>query len=220
MNNIIIIGEGPTEQAFCNDVLQPFFNEHELYLENPTIKKTRGGIVPWEVLKKEIKTHLTNSSAVVTTLIDYYGIKAEHNFPGWEDSRKIPNRPARMDFLENAMIEDIPDSVRYRFIPYIQLHEFEALLFSDITAIESNFETEEFRDPLYLIKTYNEFPNPEDINDGKDTAPSKRLNTILEGYSKVVYGSLLAQEIGLDTIRAKCFRFNQWIENLLKVKKI
>ena len=64
MNRIIIIGEGPTEQAFCNDVLQPFFNQHGLYIENPKIKKSKGGIVSWNDLKKQIELHLKDTGVV------------------------------------------------------------------------------------------------------------------------------------------------------------
>ena len=124
-----------------------------------------------------------------------------------------------MNLLEEAMKKDIPDKVRYRFIPYIQLHEFECLLFSDISVIKDHFDDSEFKNYNYLLETSKQYPNPEDINNGSDTAPSKRLGNILENYDKVVYGSLLAQEIGLDTIRKKCPRFNVWIENLLSTSR-
>ena len=216
MNRIIIIGEGPTEQEFCNDVLQPFFNRHDIQLQNPTIKKSKGGIVPWEDLKKEIIYHLKPPESIVTTLIDYYGIYSRHNFPKWNESERIANKSDRMDLLEGAMRDDIPDNIRHRFIPYIQLHEFEGLLFSDISVIENNFDEKEFKDHHYLIQTARDHPNPEDINNRNETAPSKRFHNILENYDKVVYGSLLAQEIGLDTIRDKCPRFNDWIDKLEK----
>ncbi|MCU4158266.1 DUF4276 family protein [Carboxylicivirga sp. A043] len=223
MNRIIIIGEGPTEQSFCNDVLQPFFNQHGLYIENPKIKKSKGGIVSWKDLKKQIELHLKDTNVVVTLLIDYYGIYPKHAFPKWEEAKTIVNKSERMTFLENAMAENIDDDVRYRFVPYIQLHEFEGLLFSDISVIEDNFEDYEFNDHNYLIETDQRYDNPEEINDGTTTAPSKRLERIIKGYGKsggkVAYGSLLAQEIGLNKIREKCPRFNVWINKLLEFKE-
>jgi hypothetical protein len=57
MKRLIIIGEGQTEQAFCNDVLQDYFNTRDIYIQNPTIKKTKGGIVSWVDLKKQIENH-------------------------------------------------------------------------------------------------------------------------------------------------------------------
>lgn len=220
MKRIIIIGEGPTEQEFCNDVLQPFFNHHGIYVHPATIKQSKGGIIPWPALKKEIDLHLLDRQAVVTTLVDYYGLYPKHNFPQWRESERIHNRSQRMDSLENAMKADISSATRYRFIPYIQLHEFEGILFSDTRAIEANFDANEFKDHAYLTQTERDFPNPEDINNGKHTAPSKRLDKILDSYDKVAYGSLLAQEIGLDKIREKCPRFNQWIEQLLQIKDL
>ena len=219
MNRIIIIGEGPTEQAFCNDVLQPFFNTQEIFLDTPKIKKSKGGIVSWSDLKKQIVLHLKDTGVVVTMLIDYYGIYPKHAFPKWEEAKAIVNKSERMTFLENAMLDDIDESIRYRFVPYIQLHEFEGILFSDISVIEENFEDYEFKDHDYLVKTESAFDNPENINDGRTTAPSKRMERIIDDYSKVVYGSLLAQEIGLDKIREKCPRFNVWIEKLLNIKE-
>ncbi len=219
MIRIIIIGEGPTEQTFCNDVLQPLFNTQDKFIETPKIKKSQGGIVPWTYLKKQIELHLKDSSVYVTTLIDYYGIYSHHKFPGWEEAQKIVNKNERIAFVEKAMLEDIEDSVRNRFIPYIQLHEFEGLLFSDISVIEDNFDDNEFNDHNYLLETISTFDNPEDINDGINTAPSKRLKRIIKDYSKIVYGSLIAQEIGLDKIRDKCPRFNDWIETLLAIDK-
>jgi hypothetical protein len=221
MKRIIIIGEGQTEQSFCNDVLQPHFNSRNIYIQNPTIKKTGGGIVNWSALKFQIETHLKqDSNAIVTTLIDYYGIHPHHKYPAWEDSWKIIDKDERMEILEKAMLKDIEPTLKHRFIPYIQLHEFECILFSDIKVFDSNFEESEFLDYHYLVDTISKYPNPELINDGNETAPSKRLSKIIKGYfsdnenHKILYGSLLSNEIGIETIREKCPRFHQWILKL------
>jgi len=217
MKRIIIIGEGQTEQSFCNDVLQPWFNEKGIYISNPVIKKTTGGIVNWAALKFQIERHLLQDpTAIVTTLIDYYGIYQHHRYPEWETAQKINDKNIRMQTIERAMNTDVRADLQYRFVPYIQLHEFEGLLFSDIEVFDNNFETAEFLNHEYLVQTIEAFPNPELINDSRETAPSKRLSKIIKGYSyqKVIYGSILAQEIGLAKIRAKCPRFNDWITQL------
>ena len=222
MKRLIIIGEGQTEQEFCKDVLYSHFFEKGIIIENPTIKHSNGGIVSWKILKSEIEMHLANNDAKVTLLIDLYGIKDKHHFPKWKESKDIANKADRMSFIEKAMLEDIPDDIRFRFIPYIQLHEFEALLFSDKQVFDDNFEESEFLDYKYLQKTLK-IKNPEDINDSPDTAPSKRLERIIKDYKsdtdslKVLYGSLIAQEIGLSQIRAKCTRFDEWINILEKI---
>ena len=218
MKRLIIIGEGQTEQAFCHDILKPYFNTKDIYIQNSTIKKSKGGIVDWKNLKKEINIYLQNdTSASVTLLIDYYGIHQKHDFPGWNDSLRIMNKNERIDFLESAMLNDIDDRIRNRFIPNIQLHEFEGLLFSDRRVFDDNFEDHEFADYKYLEETFAQFNNPEMVNDGKTTAPSKRLDRIIVGYQKSVHGSLLANEIGLKRIREKCPRFNRWIEKLQSI---
>ncbi len=151
----------------------------------------------------------------MTTFVDYYGINGKQKFPKWEDALTIVDRSDRMTFLAQSMKELIDDDWRFRFIPYIQLHEFEGLLFSDISVFNHQIAKNEFENYNELIQTINDYPNPELINDGKETAPSKRLMRIIKGYNKIVYGSLLAQEIGLERIRNKCPRFNNWL-NLLE----
>ena len=215
MKRLIIICEGQTEKEFCNDILQPYFNPKGIYLETPLIKKSSGGIVPWKFLKTQVEAHLKqDSKAFLTTFIDFYGIYETHGFPNWESSKSIPDKEKRLQNIESAMKNELEDSIQYRFIPYIQLHEFEGLLFSDTSVFDNNFEKNEFQDYDYMIETVEAFDNPEMINNSKTTAPSKRLERILKDYSKVVYGSLLAVEIGLEKIRSKCLRFNDWISRL------
>lgn len=215
MKRLIIICEGQTEKEFCKDVLYPHFITQNILIQHPTIKKSAGGIVPWKDLKKQIEIHLKQeSAAVVTTLIDFYGIKSSHHFPGWADGESIHQKANRMTFLEQKMGESIDPMLADRFIPYIQLHEFEGLLFSDLRVFTDNFEDGEITNLAELRSTVENCGSPEDINDGFTTAPSKRLGRLIEGYNKTVYGSLLAQEIGLAKIREKCPRFNHWITTL------
>ena len=115
--------------------------------------------------------------------------------------------------LEKAIFEDIGDD---RFLSYIQLHEFEALLFSS----EAGFEKYWKSNPR-VIKEINvimkKFPNPEDIDDKPQTSPSNRLLKIIGEYDKIIYGNLIALEIDMETILNKCPRFKNWIETLIKM---
>lgn len=218
MKRVIIICEGPTEKEFCSDVLQSWFFQKNIFIQTPLIKKSGGGIVPWESLKKQIENHLKqDTSAWVTLIIDYYGIPQKYNFPKWEEAHMEPNKTRRMAILENAMKQDIPDEIRNRFIPYIQLHEFEGLLFNNIEVFTRNFVKDEFTDFKGFQTIFEKYPNPEDINDRPDSAPSKRLQQHIEGYNKVVYGATLAQEIGLEKINSKCPRFKEWITKIENV---
>jgi hypothetical protein len=218
MKRIIIICEGQTEQAFCKRVLYDYFDFKNILLQYPTIKKSKGGIVGWADLKKQIETHLKQEPTVfVTTLIDFYGIYEHHNFPNWAEAAKIVDKNARMDCLEVGMKVDIAAKIRHRYIPYIQLHEFEGLLFNNLQVFQKEIPAEDLKDKATLMHIFENFPNPELINNTPDNAPSKRLDRLIDGYNKIVHGSILAESIGLQQIRNKCPRFNQWILNLEKI---
>jgi len=215
MIRLIIICEGQTEQAFCKTVLSPYFLNKGIIVQSPTIKHTRGGIVRWSILKQQIETHLQGEpKTFVTTLIDYYGLYQKHSFPCWEESEKIHDKNQRMLELEMAMKNDISDEVRYRFIPYLQLHEFEGLLFNEIEVFYNQIPEDDLVGESELIDTFNQYSNPEMINNTRETSPSHRLLRIIRGYNKVVYGDILAEEIGLGRMRDKSPRFNEWIEKL------
>jgi Domain of unknown function (DUF4276) len=106
----------------------------------------------------------------------------------------------------------ISDDSLQRFIPYVQIYEFEGLLFSDCHSLASAIDK-----PLLAIK-FKEiregFLTPEDINDSKITAPSKRILAIYSRYNKPIHGSLAIMEIGIDAIRRECKLFDRWLQQL------
>ncbi|MBB6110214.1 protein of unknown function [Mucilaginibacter lappiensis] len=215
MKRIIIICEGPTETEFCKDVLYSHFLKKKIIIQTPLIKKSGGGIVPWNNLKKQIENHLLQEKdSIVSTLIDYYGIKAKFEFPKWENAHKEIDKNHRMSILESGMKEAVDKSVAHRFMPYIQLHEFEGLLFNNIDAFVNHIPVEDFVNKAELEQVLVGYPNPELINNTPNNAPSYRLKRLIKGYNKIVYGSILAQEIGLKKIRSKSPRFNEWITML------
>lgn len=213
MKRLIIVCEGQTEQSFCQNVLSPYFLSKGIVVEAPTIKHSHGGIVPWETLKHQLVEHLHEGDAVVTMLIDFYRIKDSYQFPGWEEAKTIKDSQDKMNGLFQDMLNDMPEELMNRFVPYIQLHEFEGLLFSDICAFRNNFMPAEC-DFDAIQSAIDEFENPEDINNKPETAPSSRLMSAVAGYDKVLYGTILAEETGLGTIRNKCPLFNSWIERI------
>jgi hypothetical protein len=215
MSRIIIICEGETEQSFCKIVLGPYFADKGLYIQSPLIKQTRGGITNWSNLKTQIENYLKEDrTAFVSLFIDYYGIYQKHDFPAWKASRDIVNKNECLDFLEQKMQEDIVSELRCRFIPYMQLHEFESLLFNHINIFHEQIPATNLVGLSELQSTFEQFSNPEMINNRPETAPSRRLSRIIKGYNKVVYGNILAEAIGLVKIRNKCPRFNAWIDKI------
>ncbi|WP_420847683.1 DUF4276 family protein [Natronosporangium hydrolyticum] len=55
---------------------------------------------------------------------------------------------------------------------------------------------------------------PELVNDGVDTAPSKRISAALPRYSKTIDGPLCIQELGLAKLRATCPHLDAWLTEL------
>lgn len=215
MKRVIIICEGETEKEFCNTILYPFFSKKGIFIQSPLIKKSMGGIVKWSELKTQITLHLKNDpSAYVTTLIDYYGLYSKYNFPKWDEAERQPDKNIRMEILEHGMKESIDDSIGYRFIPYMQLHEFEGLLFNEIDIFHEQIPAKELIGIAELKQIFNQYSNPEMINNNRETSPSHRLERIILGYNKIVYGNILAEAIGLVKIRAKSPRFNEWLKKL------
>lgn len=215
MKRIIIICEGETEREFCKTLLTTYFAKKDIHIQAPLIKKSMGGIAKWSILNREIETYLNEQDVFVTTLIDYYGLNSKLNIPGWDESHKIININKKIDFLESSMNNAIKESVRYRFIPYSQLHEFEGLLFNEIDVFYHQIPEEDLVGIDELKQTFNDFPvNSELINNKPETSPSHRLKRIIKGYNKIVYGHYLAEAIGLENIRKKCPRFNEWINKI------
>ncbi len=215
MRRIIIICEGQTEKEFCIKTLSPYFANKGIFIQSPLIKKSMGGIVKWSELKKQILLHLRSDvTAYVTTFIDYYGVYSKYNFPNWNAAEAEPNKARRMEILEAGMSNGIEDALKYRFIPYMQLHEFEGLLFNNIDVFFEQIPEDELVGVDELVTTFRHFDNPEMINNSRETSPSKRLQRIIRGYDKVVYGNIIAEAIGLEKIRLKSPRFNEWLEKM------
>ena len=218
MKRVIIICEGETEREFCKNVLAPHLVNLNVFIQAPLIKRSMGGIVRWSILKKEIETHLQEANVIVSTFIDYYGLYQKFNFPDWLDGEKIIDKNERMDFLEKAMKKDIADSISHRFIPYLQLHEFEGLLFNNIQLFFDQVPKAELIGIEELKKTFADYQNPEMINNTRETSPSHRLKRIIKGYNKPLYGHYFAEAIGIEQIRAKSPRFNNWIKSIVSIK--
>lgn len=216
MKRLIIVCEGPTEQEFCSDVLAPHLLSRDIIVECPLIKKSGGGIISWEPLRAQLRNHLFEADAYVTMLVDYYGLKNPESIPGWEESLGIADKSQRIHFLQQQIKADMDENLRERFIPYIQLHEFEGVLFSDIAPFKRYFDAKTC-DFAKLQEIITDFPNPELINSNPNSAPSKRLGRIIAGYDKVLFGGVLSIDLGLNTIRQHCPLFNEWLTTLEQI---
>ena len=144
-----------------------------------------------------------------TTMIDLYGLPS--GFPGLTESRRLADPVARVRFLEGWFADDIG---HHRFVPYIQLHEFEALLFSDPQSFAVAFPGIG-AEVAKLEAIRQQFGTPELIDDGPDTCPSRRICGILPQYVKPTSGPLIVNRIGLARLRAECPHFAEWLANLI-----
>ncbi len=180
-------------------------------------KNAKGGMLSYNQVLTDLnllrKTALDNNSKrnIFTTMFDFYALPK--NFPGFYEMQKIQDPYLKVDKLEKDFAKAINDK---RFIPYIQLHEFETLLFCDIECIAKfNSEYEEGCKQLVGILEKVGKGNPELINHGMQTAPSKRIEKAIGRYNKPRIGKGVTELIGIDQLRSKCKHFNQWIEKLI-----
>lgn len=217
MKRIIIICEGPTEKEFCEKLLYSHFFDLNISIQWVYPKWSQGGHISWGNLYNQlIVTLKQDTTAFVTTFIDLYGLYKHELFPNWNDALQLKRDPyQRVLKLEQGMADALPDNVRYRFIPNIILHEFEGLLFNELSHFEYLFDNNEFKNKAELISVLNNFTNPELINETKENSPSHRLtDVIFNKFSKTIDGILLAESIGLHRIRQKSAHFNDWITKL------
>ena len=194
MVRIGISVEGLTEEIFVKSVLAPYLAKKEIYV----FPVSMGGAVNVDRVKNELKK-IANSFDFVTTLYDFYRF-----------GKKCPDEDKAA--LENRILKAVHKNVRAKLVPYIQMYEFEGLLFSSPDAIASGLQNLENKD--WATGILKEFQgNPEAINDSPQTAPFKRLEANT-AYKKTIHGPNIAKEIGIDKIREMCSGFDQWLSKL------
>ena len=209
MIRVCIVCEGQTEVEFVKNCLAPYLLSHEV-LAFPSLLQSpsgnhRGGRVTVERLVKFI-SHQYHQTDRITTLVDFYGFQD-----------RAGRTRAQLEADIAAAARDITTGYDPRYVlPYVQMHEFEGLLFTNPTDFEwaEDGWSEDVKAALMAVA--QAFPNPEDINDSPETAPSKRILKIFPDgtYSKPEHGPLIAEATGIAAIRAKCPAFNEWVERL------
>lgn len=214
MKRVIVVVEGATEERFVSDVLCPELIRVHVLLSARILGKPghKGGRVNYTRVQKDLLILLkSDPTAFCTTLLDYYGLEA--GFPG-DAGASGSDRASKIEAGMKLDIVSKAASFRadLRFIPYLQLHEYEALLFSDPKALAESIRAPSLANSLGAIR--NQFPTPEDINDHHDTAPSKRILAHHRSYNKVLDGTTAAHAVTVAKMRMECPRFNQWLTTL------
>jgi hypothetical protein len=214
MARLFIHVEGETEETFVNEVLSKHLQPNDVrarIIGNARQRERRGGIRPWSTVKKDIVNHLRGDrSCFASTMLDYYGLP--ETWPARTQAITIRAVEEKALVIEHAMRDDLPPELAGRFVPFVVMHEFEGLLFSDCAAFSRGINRPELE--LEFRKIREQVESPEEIDDPPITAPSKRVQALVPGYEKPLLGVLAAIEIGLARIQEECPHFRSWLERL------
>ncbi len=220
MERVLIVAEGQTEERFIKMILIPYFQKKGIYNINVSIlpnkiladsSRNKGGDISFKKVADYVK-RLLGSNNFVTTLIDYYGI--DKDFKGYKESLEIPSLDikSKKELLETELKKEVNND---KFIPYIQMYEFEGLLFSNPDSFKY---IEDDQNKIESIKKdIASYQTPEHINNSRITAPSKRLEKYYVGYEKTIDGINVAEDMGIEIIIKKCPMFKQWIEKIEEI---
>jgi hypothetical protein len=217
MTRVHVVVEGQTEESFVKDLLAIVLWPRQVYV-TPIILGPpghKGGNTSYARVKKDVIVLLKQDpTAYCTTMLDLYGLGP--GFPGTPLPPNLPNieKVTRIEHAVKAdIVAQIPDRrPDLRFFPYLQLHEYEGLLFSDPAAFASGIGQRHLAESFGKVR--GAFATPEDINDDPDMAPSKRVFGVYPSYRKVVDGTLAARSVGLEKMRQECPHFRQWVGKL------
>ena len=208
MIRLAITVEGETEENFVTEVLSLHLNSKEVYpfpilLGRAKRNVGRGGNVTIGRLAADMVSNYHRFD-FVTSLVDFYGFRDK-------GTRSVGE-------LEQAITQKVEERIQRNWderkvISYVQMHEFEGLLFSQVNSF-LNVPGADQSTLQDLEGVRVQFPSPEDINDNPNTAPSKRIMQVLPDYVKTIDGPQIAQAIGLATIRQECPRFDSWVTRL------
>lgn len=212
---VVVIVEGRTEEIFIKKLLGEYLADRKIYMIPIQMTKPgqKGGDVRFNRVIKDISLHIKQrNDTYISLLFDYYGVK---EWPGLEEAKrkKEPQDIAKVinDATQHAVNNKLSKyHSSKRFVPNVSIHEFESLLFSEpnILARVLNVNLSETKSIV------DQFSNPEMINNARDTAPSKRLESLNSHFKKTITGINIAQEIGIELMRSKCHVFNKWIDRL------
>ena len=221
MARVIALVEGPTEEKFVRELLARELGVVGVWIVATTHGHPRrqAGVPAWSKAEREIIGLLKQDAArYVTTMFDYYGMP--HDWPGRKVAVERPH-DERAGLVEQGMRDSIAassgvGSLYRRFIPYVQMHEFEALLFSDPQTLADILSRVPRAHGIgrELSRISNAFQTPEEIDDDPVTAPSRRILALAPDYQKVTDGNIAASRIGLETMRRECPHFKSWFRRL------
>jgi Domain of unknown function (DUF4276) len=215
LKRVHVLVEGQTEETFVYKLLQPYLEKQGVFV-TPVVattkrgksgRKFKGGVSGYAPIRRDLRHLLRDTVAAVTTMIDYYGLPRD--FPGVAQLPRQASPAERVRHLEEALGNDLGDP---RFLPYLSLHEFEALLLVSPEEIQEAVAIP--RLAKELARGLASAQTPEEINDGPNTHPAARIQKAAPGYRKALHGPIIAERIGLDSMRSRCPHFDGWVRRL------
>lgn len=221
MVNVAVLCEGETEYDFCKAVVAPWAQPHGIELFGTLVGRPgrkRGGIRPWLTYRNELlRLAKERPGRAVGVLVDYYAMPM--NWPGRSEAADLPGEQ-RGEHVEKALVEDLETDVGNLFVPGVQMHEFESLLFvnpSESAAIlTAQHGVASGTQPLeeQLQDIVQSCGTPDSINDTPTGAPSKRLERLVKGYDKRAWGVSVTQATGMERLRSGSSWLNRWLTGL------
>lgn len=224
MKNLHIIVEGSSEETFVNDVLVKHFAALNIFVSARKIKTgwdrinnkpAKGGLLKYIKFRNDVLRWIQSdngrANTFYTSFIDLYAFPKDAESPYTAQIQSIVDPYLKIAALETAIGQNISHR---NFIPYVQLHEFEALLLVEPDRLLTMYP--DGQTGITRLKRDIGNTNPEEINESPQTAPSKRIIQYLPNYEgqKAQVGPLVAEDIGLNLLRQKCPHFNEWINKL------
>lgn len=221
MKRLYLTVEGQTEAAFATRVLVPHLARFNVFLNPPRftgLHRRRRGRIPQGGLLNTFAHALADmqtwfkedqsADARFSMMVDLYSLPSD--FPGHAQGITKPTGKEKADALQQSLAQHIGDP---RFIPYLQCHEFEALVLTDPARISTLYEVPKTEIEA-LCRDCGAFATPEEINLGSHSHPKYRIEQKVQGYDENVAGPLLAEDIGLATLRVRCPHFGEWLTRL------
>lgn len=219
MYRVLVSVEGQTEEIFVRDILAPHLVDYGVAIEQVILKTKRpagaaphrGGMSTWAKVERELRILLSDSNAaMITTMYDLYGLPSDA--PGRAGSRGIADPHRRAAVLEAEIQRSLADD---RLCVYLQVHEFEAMLFAAPDEIAARAGKPALADSIAEVT--EQAGGPELVDDSPQTAPSKRLVAMWSDFIKTLDGPAIVKAAGLAVIRSQCPHLDGWIAGLERV---
>jgi len=214
MKRLYVLCEGQTEDDFVRIILSPYLQNMGVTTKaiicttkRTLTKKYKGGVSHYDKIRNELMRLCgEHPNEMVTTMFDLYGLPKDT--PGLGND--LTDIYEKAKHIEECITDDIGNKFGNMIFSLV-LHEFEGLLFSDVSAFEDIADNKAVAD-LRKIRAAAE--TPEHIDDSPETAPSKHIKRAIPNYSKVSDGIDIAEQIGIDKISSECRHFANWLSKI------